>query len=150
MRVRGVIYVKAYHSSGKRVNLKSFWDDNRYLTERATNEIKAIFGDKAFDTPKPLALIEDIIDSMANKGAKILDYFAGSGTTAHAVHNLNIRDEGTRTVTLVEQERLVESSHCAYALGYRAIADITEGRLFWLASSDSRFTYEVVSCPSRS
>lgn len=140
----GVIYVKNYFTEGKRVKPKSLWVDNRYLTERATNQIKEIFGGKIFDTPKPIDLIEDIIDCCVSKDAKIIDFFAGTGTTAHAAHNLNIRDNGHRTVVLVEQEQVIAPSHIASKSGYETIADITEDRLKKLSSKDSNFSFQVV------
>lgn len=58
-----------------------------------------------FDTPKPIKLIEHLINLVFDKykSALILDYFAGSGTTAHAVINLNREDGGNRKYILVEQ-----------------------------------------------
>lgn len=142
---KGVIYVKNYFTQGKRVKPKSLWHDNRHLTERATNQIKEIYGDKVFDTPKPIDFIEDIIDSHTSSDAKIIDFFAGTGTTAHAAHNLNVRDGGKRKVVLVEQDQKVAKSHTAYKRGFHKIADITEGRLSWLSERDNGFTYDVVS-----
>ena len=71
-----------------------------------TLEMKQIFGDKAFDTAKPTALIKHLVDLVCwnKKDALILDSFAGSGTTAHAVLALNAEDKGSRKVILVECE----------------------------------------------
>ena len=57
----------------------------------------------AFDFPKPISLIEYLINFYSSKNATILDSFAGSGTTAHAVFNLN-RDGGNRKFILIEME----------------------------------------------
>ncbi|OCH54109.1 MULTISPECIES: site-specific DNA-methyltransferase [Vibrio] len=141
----GVIYVKNYFTEGKRIKPKSLWHDNRHLTERATNQIKAIYGSKVFDTPKPIDLIEDIIDSHTHSSAKIIDFFAGTGTTAHAAYNLNLKDGGKRQVVLVEQEQEISEKHAAYKSGYRNIADITEGRLSWLSDQDNTYNFEVIS-----
>ncbi|MGI6550556.1 MAG: site-specific DNA-methyltransferase [Syntrophomonadales bacterium] len=56
----------------------------------------------AFDYPKPVNLIKTLIYSTQNKNMIVLDYFAGSGTTAHAVINLNCEDGGSRKYILVE------------------------------------------------
>lgn len=71
-----------------------------------TLEIKAIFGDKVFNTAKPVALVKYLIDLVAwdEKDSIILDSFAGSGTTAHAVLDLNKEDGGKRKFILVECE----------------------------------------------
>ncbi|NIA12263.1 MAG: site-specific DNA-methyltransferase [Nitrospiraceae bacterium] len=69
----------------------------------ATLEIKALFGDKVFDTAKPVALAQRCISLDAEDvDAFVLDFFAGSGTTGHAVINLNREDGGRRKFILVE------------------------------------------------
>ncbi len=72
-------------------------------TQVGTNEIRNIFGDgKAFSFPKPTGLIEQLLTYVIDdKDALILDFFAGSGTTAHAVHKLNHADGGRRRCILV-------------------------------------------------
>src|SRR5690606_10863561 len=69
----------------------------------ATKEIKALFGDKSFDTAKPVDLARRCISLVADDvDILVLDYFAGSGTTGHAVINLNREDGGRRKFILVE------------------------------------------------
>jgi adenine-specific DNA-methyltransferase len=72
--------------------------------EIASTELKNIFGKKVFDFPKPPSLIEYIINFLCDKNDIILDSFAGSGTTAHAVLNLNKNDGGNRKFILIEME----------------------------------------------
>lgn len=76
--------------------------------DEAKRTIKQIFPDRVFDTPKPERLIERIIKIASNNNAIILDSFAGSGTTAHAVLNLN-KDGGNRKFILVEMEDYADS-----------------------------------------
>lgn len=72
-------------------------------TEEAGKELESIFNQKkVFDFPKPHSLIEYLIGFLGNPNALILDSFAGSGTTAHAVLNLNKQDGGHRRFILVE------------------------------------------------
>lgn len=72
-------------------------------TDEAAKQIKAIFGGEAtFDTPKPSRLIEFVLKIASSEDALILDSFAGSGTTAHAVLNMNQADGGHRKFILVE------------------------------------------------
>lgn len=73
-------------------------------TDTANNEIKALFGEKIFDTPKPVKLIERVIEHATSNDSIILDSFAGSGTTAQAVLEANRRDGGNRRFILVEME----------------------------------------------
>ena len=79
-------------------------------TRQATAELKLIFnGNAPFDTPKPVALIERIIQISTEKNSIILDSFAGSGTTAHAVLNMNKADGGNRKFILVEMMDYADS-----------------------------------------
>ena len=79
-------------------------------TQDAKKEIKNIFaGDMPFDTPKPYQLIERILHLASNPDSIILDSFAGSGTTAHAVLNMNKADGGNRKFILVEMMEFADS-----------------------------------------
>jgi adenine-specific DNA-methyltransferase len=82
----------------------SIWDYLAY-NSNATSEIENYFGSvNLFDTPKPINLIKEISNlSMSNKDI-IMDYFAGSGSTADAIINLNRLDNGDRKFILIEME----------------------------------------------
>ncbi|HBR6841066.1 TPA: site-specific DNA-methyltransferase, partial [Klebsiella pneumoniae] len=121
----GVVYVKNYSSSHKRIKVRTLWNDSSFYTERATNEITKIFGSKVFDTPKALNYIMSIINCMAKPDALILDFFAGSGTTAHAAAVLNSLDGGSRKTILMESNHPITKTHIAYKSGFRKISDIT-------------------------
>lgn len=73
-------------------------------TENAGRQLFEIFQQKVFDYPKPHSLIEYLINFLCDQNAIILDSFAGSGTTAHAVLNLNKEDGGKRRFILIEME----------------------------------------------
>lgn len=89
-------------------NLWSFEEAGH--TDAAKKELKAIFDNKkVFDTPKPSKLIERIINISTEKDSIILDSFAGSGTTAHAILNMNKSDGGNRKFILIEMEDYAES-----------------------------------------
>ena len=76
----------------------------------AKDEIGELFGDRAyFQTPKPLKLIKELVRATSNKDSVILDFFAGSGTTGHAVVDLNKEDGGDRTFILISNS---ESNIC--------------------------------------
>jgi adenine-specific DNA-methyltransferase len=73
-------------------------------------ELKKIFHDSIpFDTPKPPTLIQRILEISTSPNSIVLDSFAGSGTTAHAVLNLNKQDGGNRKFILIEMEDYAES-----------------------------------------
>lgn len=90
------------YDGSKRIKPKSVWIGSDFAAETGTLETKAILGKGVFATPKPMGQIEYIIEQIANKNAIILDSFAGSGTTAHAVLNMNKQDGGNRKFILVE------------------------------------------------
>jgi len=74
-------------------------------TDEAKKEIHALLGkEDAFETPKPLRLIQQILRIASNPGDIILDSFAGTGTTGHAVLSINKEDGGSRRFILVEME----------------------------------------------
>jgi len=91
--------------------VESIWFGNDVGTTRDANSLlKLVFENNVpFDTPKPVGLIERVIKISTNKNSIILDSFAGSGTTAHAVLNLNKQDGGNRKFILVEMEDYAES-----------------------------------------
>lgn len=75
-----------------------------FYTVKGTTLINEIFGKKIFNYPKSLALISEILRAISSENDIILDSFAGSGTTAHAVLDLNQLDGGNRKFILVEME----------------------------------------------
>ena len=86
---------------------------------QGTSEQKDLFINKIFDHPKPTNLIKYLINLNPNKNARILDFFAGSGTTGHAVLELNREDGGSRTYTLVTNDENNIGSNVTYERLYR-------------------------------
>ena len=88
----------------------TWWDDVGTATN-ATSLLKELFnGEKVFDTPKPIEFVERICNlGLWGNNPIILDSFAGSGTTAHAVLNLNKEDGGNRKFILIEMEDYAEN-----------------------------------------
>lgn len=104
---------------------------NRYSNTDSASEVKSIFKkDKFFDTPKPIGLIKSLIDLLdCKENDIILDFFAGSGTTAHAVMDLNQEDNGNRKYILVQLPEATDEKSEAYKAGYKKISDITKERI---------------------
>ena len=82
---------------------ETIWYDTSNAAN-AADEMKLIFGNQIFETPKPVPLIRRILEISTKENDLILDSFAGSGTTAHAVLDLNKEDSGNRKFILVEME----------------------------------------------
>lgn len=97
---------------------------------RGTDEIKAIFGDNViFENPKPVDLITQLLQLSAVSGNDyVLDFFAGSGTTAHAVMQLNAEDGGNRRCISVQLPEPTGEKSEARKAGYETISQITRER----------------------
>lgn len=83
---------------------RSVWWDKDDNTEKGTLEVKSLFNGKVFSFPKPMEMIRKMIEMGADKEDIILDSFAGSGTTGHAVLDMNKQDGGNRKFILIEME----------------------------------------------
>ena len=106
----GQPYTKIYLENTKGQIPNNFWGIEFGTNQRAANMLESIFGKRVFDFPKPTSLIESILSiGCPDKSSIILDSFAGSGTTAHAVLNLNKQDGGNRKFILVEMEDYAEN-----------------------------------------
>ncbi len=98
------IYQKDYMASGetmRRTKAKSLWDEKEMNYQNAANELKDLFGKSPFTYAKPTYLVRramEMIDFSENPF--VLDFFAGSGTTGHAVMKLNAEDGGKRKFIL--------------------------------------------------
>ena len=107
----GALSRKAYIKKMGGRPVTNFWPfEETGHTDEASRLLKTMFGGTAiFDTPKPPRLIDRIIQIATNPGDIILDSFAGSGTTAHAVLNMNKADGGNRRFILVEMMDYADS-----------------------------------------
>jgi len=86
-----------------RIPVSTKLPDSVGMSQDGTKEISALFGKKSFSFPKPKNLLQFLFETNTKNNNTILDYFAGSGTTARAVINLNREDGGRRKYILVEQ-----------------------------------------------
>ena len=95
--------VVIYHKYREQQVLKNVWTDKKYQSEfKGTNLLKKLIGENKFSYPKSLYAVLDIIKITTDEQDIILDFFAGSGTTGHAVSELN-KDDGGRKFILIEQ-----------------------------------------------
>ena len=104
----------------------NFWDyEFAGHTDSANQELKELFGDKVFDTPKPTKLIQRMMQLAApsDEGIIVMDFFAGSGTTGQAVLEQNQKDGGKRKFILVQLPERIERTD------YPTIAEITKERI---------------------
>ncbi|WP_333976014.1 site-specific DNA-methyltransferase [Acinetobacter colistiniresistens] len=97
--------------------------------KKASLTIKQLFNEKVFDTPKPVELIKRCLEISNTSNEIILDFFAGSSTTAHAAMQLNVEDRGNRKFIMVQLPETTDEKSDAYKAGYTNIADISKERI---------------------
>ncbi|MDC8443139.1 site-specific DNA-methyltransferase [Halomonas aquamarina] len=99
--------------------------------EDASSELEEILGGDFFDNPKPFSLVSTLCKAVTHDdlNSVVFDFFSGSGTTAHAVMELNAEDGGNRQSISVQLPEKLEENSEAYKAGYRTIADITRARI---------------------
>ena len=99
-------------------------------TADGSKQIKSIFDDtKVFDFPKPISLMDKLIEMGSVKESIVLDFFSGSATTAHAVMQLNAEDGGNRKFIMVQLPEATDGNSEAYKAGYKNICEIGKERV---------------------
>lgn len=98
------------------------------FTADGTTEIRELFDYEIFDFSKPSKLIKQLLFQITSDNDLILDFFAGSATTAQAVLELN-KDGGNRKFILVQMPEPCDENSEAYKAGYKTIADIAKERI---------------------
>ena len=94
-----------------RKNEPQFEEVHSFSTEGSgagTNDLQAVFGRKAFPNPKPVTLVRELVRQSTGPGDVVLDFFAGSGTTAQAVMELNAEDDAGRRFVVVSHDEATE------------------------------------------
>ena len=108
-------------------NLSSIIDN--VLNKDASEEIKQLFNSYPFSYPKPTKLIKQIIQSSTSRDSIIMDFFSGSGSTAHAVMQLNAEDGGNRKYICVQLPEATPEESEARKVGYATIPEIAKERI---------------------
>lgn len=107
---------------------------NSILTEygstiSARNEIKNIFGGLYFDTPKPVELIQLLVNLCCDEESIILDFFSGSATTAQSIIKLNSKNKNNHKFILIQVPETFKATSEAYKAGYTNICEIGKERI---------------------
>lgn len=112
----------------RRKKLRTVWTAAEVgSTDTAVAELKAVVG-HVFESPKPTGLLRRILGTMP-EDARVLDFFAGSGTTGHAVALQNVADGGRRTCVSVNHAEPTRPGSNAERAGLATVAEITRARL---------------------
>ena len=109
----------------------SIWKYNEVgHNQEASQEVRKLFnGESYFDTPKPVRLISQSLRLVSNSDDLILDFFCGSGTTAHAVMQLNAEDSGNRRYICVQLPEETDEKSEARKAGFATISEIAKERI---------------------
>jgi len=108
---------------------KSFWWGPELSTDNAGKHLKEMFGGKKpFEYPKSVSLLKRILHMVGDKDALILDSFAGSGTTGHAVLDMNATDGGNRRFVLIEMDQKIGEDVTAVRLERAAEGYLKNGK----------------------
>jgi adenine-specific DNA-methyltransferase len=114
----------------KRIRPKSFWIGSEFANESGTLEVKELMGKGVFDNPKPVGLLRYILEqAIGENDAIVLDFFAGSGTTAHAIIEFNAERKLSARFICVQLAEQIEEGESVKNGGYKTIADIAKERI---------------------
>ena len=99
------------------------------LNSEATRLIQYMMGGALFEYSKPLSLLMTLLQQVTQTNDIVLDFFAGSSTTAHAIMQLNAEDGGNRKFIMVQLPELCNEQSEAFKAGYKTIAEISKERI---------------------
>ena len=120
----GYMIVQKYRKTTKMQ--RSVWDEKEFVNERGSEVLKEILTQSIFSYPKSLATIMRVLELGSSEKSKILDFFAGSGTTLHAVMQLNKRDGGKRICVLCTNNENGICENVTYERNKRVITGYTK------------------------
>jgi adenine-specific DNA-methyltransferase len=120
------IYEKSRKNTTK---AKSLWTETEVISEQGTVELAELDLRGVFDHPKPIGLIEKCLRIGTADDDLVLDFFAGSCTTAHAVMRLNHTDGGSRRYVMVQLPEPCGNDTVAFKDGFHTIADVGRERI---------------------
>ncbi|ODS88041.1 MAG: hypothetical protein ABS44_09625 [Chryseobacterium sp. SCN 40-13] len=121
--------LKKFGSENAKKAVSTFLPKEVGMSEDGNKEIVDLFGQKLFSFPKPTSLIKHFLKTNTEDDFVVLDFFAGSGTTAHAVMDLNKKDGGNRRYICIQLPELSDEKSEANKAGYNTIADISKERI---------------------
>lgn len=99
-------------------------------SQKASQDLKRLFDDKSvFTYPKPVELVQRLLELYTNSDSIVLDFFSGSATTAHAVMQLNAQDGGNRKFIMVQLPEVTDEKSEAFKAGYKNICEIGKERI---------------------
>ena len=108
---------------------KTLWNSKEFISNKGTAEVDELLGKGIFDFPKPLALVQQIVQIGSEEDTIIVDFFGGSSTTAHAVMQKNLEDGEKRKYIMVQWQEPCKPDSEAAKAGYKTIDQIGMERI---------------------
>ena len=128
------VFEKDYLESNgeiRRIKPKSIFNGTSYSTDRATKEFRALIKEADFSSPKSVSMLTDIIEYAVPKDSNeiVLDFFSGSGSSAHATLKVNSENNGNRKFIMVQLPVLTDEVSKNYKNGFKTICEIGKERI---------------------
>ncbi len=123
------VFQKDYLTADSQRKLKSLWMEREINYDRSKDDVKRIGLAPYFDYAKPVSLLKKIVTTMTRPGDMVLDFFAGSGTTADAIFQANATELRDRRFILVQLPEPLDPSSEAGKAGFHTIAEVSRKRV---------------------
>ncbi|MCT1656865.1 site-specific DNA-methyltransferase [Brevibacterium luteolum] len=122
--------VKMFLSEARGLTPTNFWaHDYAGHTDEGTRDLTSLFKARVFENPKPVSLMKRVLEHATSEDSLVLDFFAGSGSLAHAVLELNAETDTRRRFIAVQLPESTDPRSIASEQGYQTIASITRERI---------------------
>jgi len=130
VRQKWGVFVKDYLTDGKRVKPTSSWTHKFANSERGTEQFVDLgFKKQIFTNPKPIGLVQAKLEMTVRDNDLVLDFFAGSSSTAHAILDFNLKENQKINFILVQLPQSTDEKSEAFKAGYKTIAEIGKERI---------------------
>lgn len=121
--------LKKYGSEETKVAISTLLPNDIGRSEDGTKDIDDLFGKKVFSYPKPVSLIKFLLRTFNDEECIVLDFFSGSGSTAHALLEFNEESSCNRKFICVQMPELCDEKSDAYQSGFKTISEISKERI---------------------
>jgi len=122
-------YVDSEEGEERTRKLKTIWIEPELNYQNGTQELKRLMKADVFEHPKPLSLLRKIIDMAGGDSGVYMDFFSGSGTTAHAIFEANVADLGSRQFVIIQVAEPTGENSGARKAGYSTISHVSIERI---------------------
>ena len=123
------IYIKKYLNDAKGAPVTVLPKSLVGINNEGTTEVQDLLGGRYFESPKNVRLMTYLLATGTSKDCVVLDFFSGSGSTAHAVMQLNAEDGGTRKFAVVQLSEKTDKNSEAHKAGFKTIPEISRERI---------------------